>query len=169
MPRRPLITEISEAYCGWILNPRGQSALLALSPRFIAVLGVGCYLTGFRPAVLGPLIRPNFRPSSSSSYNSSSFCLCLFRNSRVSFPVFVRARAQRRRPPSLNGPRPAGLWFAHNVVPLTAGHRHLWPVFDAVAWQRSHSALPPRVRNSVTTYLVDFCNVGVVGQMAFLI
>jgi hypothetical protein len=47
LPRRPLITEISEAYCGWILNPRGQSALLALSPRFIDVLGVGFYLTGF--------------------------------------------------------------------------------------------------------------------------
>jgi len=116
-------------------------------------------LFGFWPAVLGPLIRPIFRPSSSSSYSSSSFRLCRFRASRVSVPVFVRARAHLRLPSSVSGPRPAGLWFAHNVVPLTAGHRHLWPVFDAIAWHCLHRTLLPRVRNSVTISLVDLCNV----------
>ena len=82
------------------------------------------YAFGFRPAVLGPLIKPIFRPSSSSSYSSSSFWLCLIRDSRVSVPVFVRARAHRRLPSSDNGPRPLRRWFAHSVVPLTAGHLH---------------------------------------------
>ena len=116
-------------------------------------------LFGFRPAVLGPFIRPIFRPNVSSSYSSSSFWLCLLRASRVSFPVFVRARAHRRLPSSVNGPRPAGLWFAHNVVPLTAGHRHLCPVLRVLAWHCLHRTLLPRVRNSFTISLVDFCDV----------
>ena len=104
------------------------------------------YSPGFRPGVLGPLIRPIFRPNISSAYSSIRLSARFW---RVSRPWIVLAAAQRALPSLVFGPVDNPPCVLHTSFPFKAGALHCCFVRFDWALHCLQRIRPPIVRKVV--------------------
>ena len=101
--------------------------------------------SGRRPRVRPPDIKPNKKPTSSSTASLAEARLRSIRASRVSRPWMVLASAQRCRPALVLGPVLRPPCVLHTRLPFWAGAAHCSFVRLDLAWQRWHVTRPPSV------------------------